>query len=129
LCFGHECTIYGYRSCKKGSHQIHAFYSHEPKMMFGSVLEHFENLRNVRSCKTYVLGMNALFWGTELAKMVSHQMHQLYCLGPKMFFGSVFKHFINLLHVKRKKTCVSVTNLLFRGTEVAKIVSHQMHSF
>jgi hypothetical protein len=77
----------GTEVAKKGSNQIHAFYILGPKMMFGSVLEHFGNLPNVKRCKTYVSGMNALFWGTELAKMVSHQMHQLYCLGPKMFLG------------------------------------------
>jgi hypothetical protein len=98
-------------------------------MMFGSVLEHFGNLQNVKRCKTCVTGMNALFWITELAKMVSHQMHQLYCIGHKIFLRSVLEHFVNLLHVKRKKTCVSVLNALIWGTEVAKIVSHQMHSF
>jgi hypothetical protein len=41
----------GTEVAKMGSHQIHAFYSLEPKMMFGSVLKHFGNLRNVKSCK------------------------------------------------------------------------------
>jgi hypothetical protein len=62
----------GTEVAKKGSHQIHAFYCLGPKIMFGSVWEHFGNLRNVKRCKTYVSGMNALFWCTELAKMVSH---------------------------------------------------------
>jgi hypothetical protein len=41
-----------------------------------------------------------------------------------MFFGSVLEHSVNLLDVKRKKTCVSGMNALFWGTEVTKIISH-----
>jgi hypothetical protein len=37
-----------------------------------------------------------------------------------MMFGCVSKHFTNLWHVKRCKTCVSGLNGLFWGTEVAK---------
>jgi hypothetical protein len=40
------------------------------------------------------------FGCTAVAKMVSHQMPQLYCLGPKMSFGSVLEHFIKLLRMK-----------------------------
>jgi hypothetical protein len=36
--------------------------------------------------------MNTLFWGTEVGKMVSHQMHPLYCFGPKIIFASVLEH-------------------------------------
>ena len=39
-------------------------------MMFGSVLEHFGNLRLVKICKTCVSGLNALFRGTEIVKTV-----------------------------------------------------------
>jgi hypothetical protein len=35
-------------------------------------------------------------------------------------FGSVLKHFANLGHLKRCKTCVSGLNALFQGTEVGK---------
>jgi hypothetical protein len=35
-------------------------------------------------------------------------------------FGSASKHFANLRHVKRSKTCVSGLNALLRGTEVVK---------
>jgi hypothetical protein len=35
-------------------------------------------------------------------------------------FGSASKHFANLRHVKRSKTCVSGQNALLRGTEVVK---------
>jgi hypothetical protein len=40
-------------------------------------------------------------------------------------FGSVSKHFANLRHVKRCKTCVSGRNALFRGT---KVVKHTFYS-
>jgi hypothetical protein len=124
-----DALFWGTEVAKRDSHQTHAFHSFGPKMMFASVLEHFGNLWNVKRCKTYVSRMNALFWSNEVAKMVSHQLDQLYCLGPKMFFGSVLEHFVNFLHVKRNKTCVSGINALFRGTEVAKIASHQMYPF
>jgi hypothetical protein len=47
LCFGRECTISGNEVAKIVSQQIHRFYSIAPKMMFGSVLEHFRIFRNV----------------------------------------------------------------------------------
>jgi hypothetical protein len=60
-----------------------------------------------------VFGENALFWGTEVAK------HPFYSIRPKMIFGSLSKHFANLWHVKRCKTCVSGLKALFWGTELA----------
>jgi hypothetical protein len=42
-----------------------------------------------------------------------------------MMFGSVMKHFPNLRHVKRCKTCVSGLNALFQG---AKVVNHPLYS-
>ena len=98
-------------------------------MMFGSVLEHFGNLRHVKGCKTCVSDLNALFRGSEVAKMVSQQTHPFYSIGLKMMFGSVLEHFRNLWHVKRCKTCVSGLNVLFRDTEIVKMDSHQMHPF
>jgi hypothetical protein len=71
-------------------------------MMFGSVSEHFSNLRHVKMCKTCVSFLNALFRGTKVAK------HPFYCIKTKMMFGSVLEHFANLRHVKRCKTCVRV---------------------
>jgi hypothetical protein len=65
--------------------------------MFGSVSEHFANLRHIKRCKTYVSGLNALFRGTEVVK------HPFYSLGPKMMFGGVSEHFANLRHVKDAK--------------------------
>jgi hypothetical protein len=66
-------------------------------MMFGTVSEHFANLRHTKRCKTCVSGLNALFWGTEVVK------HPFYTIGPKMMFGSVSEHFANLQHVKDAK--------------------------
>jgi hypothetical protein len=72
--------------------------------MFGSVSEHFANLRHVERCKTCVSGLNALFRGTEVAK------HPFYSIRPKMMFGSDSEHLANLRHVK---TCVSGLYALF----------------
>jgi hypothetical protein len=68
----------------------HPFYSIWPKMMFGSVSEHFANLRQVKRCKTCVSGLNKLFWDAEVVK------HPFYSIWPKMMFGSVLEHFANL---------------------------------
>jgi hypothetical protein len=76
-------------------------------MMFGSVSEHFANLRHVKRCKTCVSGLYALFQGTEVAK------HAFYSIRPIMMFGSVSEHFANIRHVKRCKTCVSGLEALF----------------
>jgi hypothetical protein len=94
FCLGSECTGSWYRSWK------HPFYSIGPKMMFGSVSEHFANLQQVIRSKTCVSGLNALFWCTEVVN------HPFYCIGPKMMFGSVSEHFANLREVTRCKTCV-----------------------
>ena len=119
----------GTEVAKMVSHQRHPFYCIRPKMMFGSVLEHFQNIRHVKRCKICVLRLNALYRGTEVAKMVSHQMHPFYSIGTTMMYGSVFEHFENIRHVKGCKTCVLGLNVLFRGTEVAKMVLRQMHPF
>jgi acid stress-induced BolA-like protein IbaG/YrbA len=83
-------------------------------MMFGSVSEHFANLRHVKRCKTCVSGLYALFQGTEVAK------HPSYSIRPKMMFRSVSEHFPNLRHLTRCKTSVSCLNALFYCNEVAK---------
>jgi acid stress-induced BolA-like protein IbaG/YrbA len=85
----------------------HPFYCFGPKMMFGSVSEHFANLGLVKRCKTFVSGLNALLRGTKVVK------HPFYSIGPIMMFGSVSEHFANLRHVKRCKTCVSGLNAIF----------------
>jgi hypothetical protein len=43
------------------------------------------------------LGLNALFWGTEVVK------HPFYSIRPKLMFGSVSEHFSNLQQVKDVK--------------------------
>jgi hypothetical protein len=45
FCFGFECFASGYRRCEGLIHSI------GPKMMFRSVLVHFDNLRHVKVAK------------------------------------------------------------------------------
>jgi hypothetical protein len=84
----------------------HPFYSNGPKMMFGSVLNHFANLRHVKRWKTCVSARNALFQDTKIAK------HPFDYIGPKVMFESVSEHFTNLWHVKRCESCVLGQNAL-----------------
>jgi hypothetical protein len=83
-----------------------------PKMMFGSVLEHFAILRHIKRCKTCVSGLNALFWGIEVA------MHPFYSGWPKIIVGSVSEHSSNLRHIKRYNTWVSGLNAVFQTTKL-----------
>jgi ribosomal protein L31 len=114
---------------KMDLHQMHPFYTWGPKMMFGCLLERLENLRHVKRCKTCVLGMNAIFWCTEVEEIVSNQMHPFYSIGPKMMFDCLLNQLENLRYVKRCKTCVWGLNALFQCNDVAKMVLHQMHPF
>jgi hypothetical protein len=114
LCFVPECTILEYQSCEDAFAKKRPFYSIRPKMMFGSVLEHFNNLLHVKRCKTCVLSMNALFRGTNVAK------HPFYSIGPKMIYRNVTEHFANLLHVNRCKTYVSGLNAVFWVPKLSK---------
>ena len=75
--------------------QKHPFYSIRLKMMFGSVLKDFANIRHVNNL---CFGPNALLRGTEVAKMVLQQKHPFYSIRIKMMFGSVLEHFANLRH-------------------------------
>jgi hypothetical protein len=68
----------------------------------------------VKKYKTCVLGLNALFRGTEIVK------HPFYSIAPKLKFGSVSEHSTNLQQVTRCKTCVSSLNAQFRDTKVVK---------
>jgi hypothetical protein len=114
-------------------------------MIIWSVLKHFKNPRKIKWCKTCVSGLNALFFGTKVTKIVSWQKHPFYsngskitesvlehfwnlqnekrCKAPKMMIGIFLEHFANLRNVKRCEICVSSLNALFRGIEVA------MHSW
>jgi hypothetical protein len=66
-------------------------------MMFGSVSEHFANLRHEKDAKLVFRGLNALFRGAEVAN------HPFYSIVTKMIFGSVSEHFVNLRHEKDAK--------------------------
>jgi hypothetical protein len=56
-------------------------------MVFGSVSEHFANLRLTKRCDICVSGLNVLFRCNEVVK------HQFYSIGTKMTFGSVSQTF------------------------------------
>jgi hypothetical protein len=103
----------GYRSCKYGFVTKASILLHWTQMIIWSVLEHFRNLRKIKWCKTCVSGLNALFFGTKVTKIISWQKHPFYSTGPKMRIESVFQHFRYLRNVKRCKTCVSGLNALF----------------
>ena len=91
--------------------------------MFESVSENFANIWYVKIGKTCVSAINALFRGAEVVKMVSQRNQPFYPTRPQMIFEYVSEHFAKLQHVKRGQTCVSGLNTLFRGTDVAKMVS------
>jgi hypothetical protein len=73
----------------------HPFHPIRPKMMFGSVSDHFANVRHVKECKTFVFWLNELFRSTEVAN------HQFYYIGHKMMFVSISEHFANLQDIQR----------------------------
>ena len=99
------------------------------QMMFGSVSDYCVNLQDAKRGKTCVLSLNALFRGTELAKMVSQQNQLFYPIRPRTMFESVSMHFANFQHFKQGKTCVSGQNALFQGTELVKLVSQRNQPF
>jgi hypothetical protein len=72
----------------------HAFYSIARKKMFGSVSEHFANLRHIKKFEICVSSLNVLFRCNEVVK------HEFYPIGTKMMFGSVSERFANNWHVK-----------------------------
>ena len=132
---GKTCVSVLYAQCqgievaKMVSERNQPFHPTRPQTMFESISEHFANLRHVKRGKTCVSGLNALFRGTEVAKMVTERNQPFHPIRPQTMFDSVSEHFVNLQHVKRGKTCVSDQNAVFRGTEVAKIVSERNQSF
>jgi hypothetical protein len=98
-------------------------------MMFGSVLGHFGNPQNVKIDKTCVSDFNALFRGIEVAKNGFTPNGSILLHWTRNDVLECFQHFTNLRYVKRYKTFVSGVNALFRGTEVAKMVLHQILAF
>src|SRR5919108_579263 len=86
LCFVHECTTSGYRSCENGF-----TYPIRSQTMFESNKEHLEDLRHVKQGRTCDSCTNALHQGTEVVKMVSPTL-----LDPKRclrVFRSIWKTF------------------------------------
>jgi hypothetical protein len=59
----------------------HPFYSIGTKMMFGSVSEHFANLRHVKRCKTYVRTQMHYFRAPKLWSIHSSLWDPTWCLG------------------------------------------------
>jgi hypothetical protein len=113
------CACKNMKTCVSGLNALirstkvekHPFSSIGPKMIYRNDTAHFANLLHVKRCT--VSGLNALFWGTEVAKILSQQKHPFYSIRPQMMFESVSEHFHNLLHVKKCKTCVSGLIALF----------------
>ena len=124
-----NALFWGTEVAKMVSQENPSFYSIRPQLVFRSVLKHFANRRHVKRRKTCVSTLNALFYGNEVAETVSQRNYPLYSSRPKMVLGSVQKHLPNLQHVKILKTCVSGLNALFRGNEVANMVSQRNHPF
>ena len=85
------------------SQRKHPIYSIIPKMKFCSGQDHFTNHQHVKRYETCVSGLNALFWGTEVANMVAQRKHPCYSNRPKMMCGSIWEHFTNLGHTKDAK--------------------------
>jgi acid stress-induced BolA-like protein IbaG/YrbA len=123
-----KCCLGMFRRCKTSVSSLnalfrgtkvakHPFYSIGPKMMYGSVAEHFYNLFHVKRWKLVCSGLNALFRGTNVAK------DPFYSIRPKMMFRSVSEHF----DVKRCKTCVSGMCALFRAVKLWSIHSSTLH--
>ena len=89
-------------------------------MMFESVWKHFVKIQHVKRGKTSVPGLDALFRGTELAKMVLQQNQSFYPVRPQTIFEIVSKHFANFQHVKRGKNCILSLKELFRVPNMLK---------
>ena len=123
MCFEAKCSILGNPTSKNFSLQTHPIYSIRPKMMFGSVSEHFATLLYENRCKTCVSWQKAQFQGTKLPKKGLLQTHPIYSNIPQTMFGSVSEHFATLLHENRCKTCVSGHNAQFRYLEIENKVS------
>ena len=107
------------------SQQNQPFCPLRAQTMFESVQEHFEDLRHVKRGRTYVSGLNALYWRTKFAKMVSQRNQPFHRIRPQTIFENVQEHFEDLRHVERGRTCFSSLNALYWGTEVAKMVSQR----
>jgi hypothetical protein len=111
------------------SHQMHAFYSLRLKMMSRSALEHFVNVWNVKKMQNMCIGHECIILGYRSWENGFAPNASIVLLWTQNNFCKCFGTFSNLSRVKRCKTCVSGIDVLFWGTEVAKIISFQMHAF
>jgi hypothetical protein len=96
----------------------HPFYSVGPKIMFGCVSEHFTNLRQVKRCKTCVLGLNAMFRVTELWSIHSTPLDPNSCSG-------VFQSISLTFNTKKMQNLRLSLNAQFWYT---KAVNHPFYS-
>jgi hypothetical protein len=76
----------------------HPFYTIGPEMMFGSVSEHFANLRNVKYAKL-VFERECPISGYGSCE------DPFYSIGPKVMLRSVSEHSANLENVKMQNLC------------------------
>ena len=72
---------------KMFSQQKHPFYSIRPKMMFGSVLEHFANLRHVKRCKLVFRAWMHYYGVPKLRKLFHNKNTHSTPLDPKWCLG------------------------------------------
>jgi hypothetical protein len=112
LCFGTECNVSGTKVVK------HPFYSIRPKLMFGSVSEHFANLRHKKDAKL-ASETECTILGYQSCE-ASIRLHW-----TRNDVREYFRAFRQHSTGKRCKTCVSRLNTLFRGT---KVVKHPFYS-
>ena len=80
---GQNALFRGTELSKKVSQRRLPIYSNRPKMMFGSISEHFADLRHEKRCKTCVLGQNAQFWVPNSQKKFRYEGTQSTPLDPK----------------------------------------------
>jgi hypothetical protein len=98
-------------------------------MMFGSVLEHFVNVRNVKKMQNLCIWHECTILGYRSCEIGFAPNASIVRLSTQTDFSECFGTSVNLPYVKRCKTFVSGLSALFWGTDVAKMVSHQMHPF
>jgi hypothetical protein len=110
-------------------HQMLAFNSLGPWMMFGSVLGHPVNVWNVKNMQNLCIRHECTILGYRSCEISFAPNASIVLLWTQNDFFKCFGTSVNLPHVKRCNTCVSGVSALFRGTDVAKMDSHQMHWF
>jgi hypothetical protein len=127
LCLGRKCIILGYRSCENhflpnASTLIPWTYIYVWEC-FGALWKDFE-------CTIAKLVYQAWmhYFGYRSSENGFAPNVSIILLWTQNDFCECLGTFVNIPHVKRCKPCVSGVNALFRGTEIAKIISHQMHS-